>query len=180
MWHGLLVVSTSLIAILVFTAATQGWFVNKLRWYEIIIFLIISISLLSPDFILNKFYPKYDYLNINKLNLVKLDSTKEIQIKITRPSLYGERYKLFVIHKNSFEEKFTIEDYGITLTQQDNKIIIDNLKWNGKAKKNGFEIGDLITELKIENSKRPSKNIIYPIAILLLIIFGYFNIIRKK
>ena len=179
-WHAFVVIVTSLIGILVFTSATQGWFVNKLRWYEIIIFLIISISLLSPDFILNKFYPKYDYLNINKLNLVKLDSTKEIQIKITRPSLYGERYKLFVIHKNSFEEKFTIEDYGITLTQQDNKIIIDNLKWNGKAKKNGFEIGDLITELKIENSKRPSKNIIYPIAILLLIIFGYFNIIRKK
>ena len=179
-WHAFVVIVTSLIGILVFTSATQGWFVNKLRWYEIIIFLIISISLLSPDFILNKFYPKYDNLNINKLNLVKLDSTKEIQIKITRPSLYGERYKLFVIHKNSFEEKFTIEDYGITLTQQDNKIIIDNLKWNGKAKKNGFEIGDLITELKIENSKRPSKNIIYPIAILLLIIFGYFNIIRKK
>ena len=54
-WHGLMVIATSLIGILVFTSATQGWFINKLRWYEIIIFLIISISLLSPEFILNKF-----------------------------------------------------------------------------------------------------------------------------
>ena len=44
-WHGLMVIATSLIGILVFTSATQGWFINKLRWYEIIIFLIISISL---------------------------------------------------------------------------------------------------------------------------------------
>ena len=67
-WHGLMVIATSLIGILVFTSATQGWFINKMRWYEIIIFLIISISLLSPEFILNKFYPKYNYLNIEEIN----------------------------------------------------------------------------------------------------------------
>ncbi len=179
-WHGLIVIITSLIGILVFTSATQGWFINKLKWYEIIIFLVISISLLSPDFVLNKFYPKYNYEEITKINSMKLDSTKEIQIKITRPSLYGERYKLFLISKNTFEDKFTLEDYGITLMKQDEKIIVDNLKWNGEAKKSGFEMGDYISEFKIENSDRPSKNIVYPIAILLLVVFGYFNLKRKE
>ncbi len=179
-WHGLIVIITSLIGILVFTSATQGWFFNKLKWYEIIIFLVISISLLSPDFALNKFYPKYNYEDITKINLIKLDSTKEIQIKITRPSLYGERYKLFVISKNTFEDKFTLEDYGITLLKQNDKVVVDNLKWNGQAKRNGFEMGDYISEFKIENSDRPSKNIVYPIAILLLVVFGYFNLKRKE
>ena len=179
-WHGLIVIITSLIGILVFTSATQGWFVNRLKWYEIIIFLIISISLLSPDFVLNKFYPKYNYQEINKINSLKFDSKKEIQIKVTRPSLYGERYKLFVISKNTFEDHFTLEDYGITLLEQDEKIIVDNLKWNGEAKKNGFEMGDYISEFKIENSDRPSKNIVYPIALILLVICGYFNIRRKE
>ena len=179
-WHGLIVIITSLIGILVFTSATQGWFINKLKWYEIIIFLVISISLLSPDFVLNKFYPKYNYEDITKINSIKLDSTKEIQIKITRPSLYGERYKLFVISKNTFEDKFTLEDYGITLMKQDDKVVVDNLKWNGEAKKSGFEMGDYISEFKIENSDRPSKNIVYPIAILLLVVFGYFNLKRKE
>ncbi len=179
-WHGLIVIITSLIGILVFTSATQGWFFNKLKWYEIIIFLVISISLLSPDFALNKFYPKYNYEDITKINSKKLDSTKEIQIKITRPSLYGERYKLFVISKNTFEDKFTLEDYGITLLKQNDKVVVDNLKWNGQAKRNGFEMGDYISEFKIENSDRPSKNIVYPIAILLLVVFGYFNLKRKQ
>ena len=179
-WHALVVIITSLSGILVFTSATQGWFINKLKWYEIIIFLIISISLLSPEFVLNKFYPKYNYQDISKINLVVLDPKKEVRFKITRPSPYGERYKLFVIDRKTFEEEYDLEDYGISLVKEKNKIVVDNLKWNGLAKKSGFEMGDYISELKVENSNRPNKIVVYPIAILLLLIFGYLNYRRKE
>ena len=179
-WHGLLVITTSLIGILVFTSATQAWFINRLRWYEIIIFLLISISLLAPEFVLNKFYPKYNYMDINRIHLMKLDSNKEARFKVTRPSNYGERYKLFVIKKNTFETKYSLEQYGISLIRSENRVIVDTLQWNGKAKKSGFETGDYISEFKIENADRPNKGIIYPIAILLLIIFGYLNYRRKE
>ena len=178
-WHGLMVIATSLIGILVFTSATQGWFINKLRWYEIIIFLIISISLLSPEFILNKFYPKYNYLSIEEINKKQFDYNKEIRIKITRLTEYGERYKLFVIEKNSFDENFSLDDYGMSLVVEDNKTIIDTLKWNGIAKKSGLDMGDIINEFKIENQNRPKKEIVYPIALILLSIFGYLNIKRR-
>ncbi len=178
-WHGLMVIATSLIGILVFTSATQGWFINKLRWYEIIIFLIISISLLSPEFILNKFYPKYNYLSIEEINKKQFDYNKEIRIKITRLTEYGERYKLFVIEKNSFDENFSLDDYGMSLVVEDNKTIIDTLKWNGIAKKSGLVMGDIINEFKIDNQNRPKKEIIYPIALIVLSIFGYLNIRRR-
>ena len=178
-WHGLMVIATSLIGILVFTSATQGWFINKLRWYEIVIFLIISISLLSPEFILNKFYPKYNYLSIEEINKKQFDYNKEIRIKITRLTEYGERYKLFVIEKNSFDENFSLDDYGMSLVVEDNKTIIDTLKWNGIAKKSGLDMGDIINEFKIENQNRPKKEIIYPIALILLSIFGYLNLKRR-
>ena len=179
-WHALLVIVTSLIGILIFTAATQRWFFNKLRWYEIIVFLFISISLLSPEFVLNKFYPKYNYKDINQIQLLELDPKKEVRFKVTRPSEYGERYKLFVIEKNTFETKFNLDEYGISLIQEEKRIVVDTLKWNGKAKKSGFETGDFISEFKVENLNRPNKRIIYPLAILLLIIFGYLNYRRKN
>jgi TRAP transporter 4TM/12TM fusion protein len=179
-WHGLLVIITSLIGILVFTSATQGWFINRLRWYEIIVFLLISISLLAPEFVLNKFYPKYNYKDINKIHSIKFNPNKEARFKVTRPSNYGERYKLFVIKKNTFETEYNLEQYGISLVREENKIIVDTLQWNGKAKKSGFETGDYISEFKVENVDRPNKRIIYPIAILLLIIFGYLNSRRKE
>jgi len=179
-WHALVVIITSLTGILVFTSATQGWFINKLRWYEITVFLLISISLLSPEFVLNKFYPKYNYKDINEIHLIKLNPNKEARFKVTRPSSYGERYKLFVINKNTFEVEFSLEEYGIDLIKEDNKIVVNTLQWNGKAKKSGFEIGDYISEFKIENLDRPNKRIVYPIAILLLLIFGYINYRRKE
>ena len=179
-WHALTVIITSLAGILVFTSATQGWFINRLRWYEIIVFLFISISLLSPEFVLNKFYPKYDYKDINQIQLLKLEPNKEVRFKITRPSEYGERYKLFIIEKNTFEIEFNLDQYGINLIKEKDRIVVDTLKWNGKAKKSGFEIGDYISEFKVENLDRPSKGIIYPLAILLLIIFGYLNYRRKE
>ena len=179
-WHGLLVIITSLIGILVFTSASQAWFINRLKWYEIVIFLLISISLLAPEFILNKFYPKYNYMDVNKIHLMKLDFNKEARFKVTRPSNYGERYKLFVIKKNTFETEYSLEQYGISLIREDARVIVDTLKWNGEAKKNGFETGDYISEFKLENADRPNKGVIYPIAILLLIIFGYLNYRRKE
>ena len=179
-WHALMIIVTSLIGILVFTSATQGWFINRLSWYEIIVFLFISVSLLSPEFVLNKFYPKYDFIDVNKINEIKLDPKKEVRFKVTRITEYGERYKLFVIDKDSFEMEYSIEDYGMKIIQENNKLIVDTLEWNGKAKKSGFEMGDYISEFKVENDNRPSKIIIYPFAILLLFIFGYLNFRRKN
>ena len=179
--HGLIVMITSLIAILVFTAATQGWFINKLRWYEIIVFLLISLSLFRPALILDQFHPEFNQVekNIEILKNKKFKSDERVQIKVTRETAYGPRYKMFEISKNSFNQSFTFEEYGINLTMKENRIIIDTLKWNGLAKKSGFETDDILTEIKIENKNRPNKNIIYPFSLLFLLLFGYLNY-RKK
>ena len=179
-WHGILVITTSLAGILIFTSATQRWFFNKLKVYEIIIFLVISISLLSPEFVLNKFYPKYDFINLENHGSISFNKERDVFIKVTRESQYGERYKLFVIEKNSFEKNYSLEEYGISLIDKENKIIVDNLKWNSLAKKSGIELDDYVSELKVENLERPSKYFVYPIAIILFLIFGYLNYRRKE
>ena len=180
-WHGLLVIITSLIGILIFTSATQGWFFNKLKWYEIIIFLFISISFLAPEFILNRVYPKYNYYDVYQAQTVQLDFDKEVRFKVTRNSDYGERYKLFLIKENSFEKKYTLQDFGLNIVTDKNKlVIVDTIQWNGLAKKAGFQQGDIISEFKIENTNRPDKDWIYPFALILLGLFGFSNYKREK
>ncbi|MDC6482091.1 TRAP transporter fused permease subunit [Pelagibacteraceae bacterium] len=181
-WHGLTVIITSLVGILVFTSATQGWFVSKLRWYEIIVFLFISLSLLAPEAVLNKFYPKFEQqqLSVEKIVPLSLEANREVHIKVTRPSEYGDRYKLFVINKKSFNQNFNIQDYGVGLAEENNKIIINKVSWNGLAKKSGIKIGDIISNFKVENLDRPNKAIVYPFSLLLLFGFGYLNYKRKE
>ena len=180
-WHGITVVLTSLAAILIFTAATQGWFVNKLKWYEIVVFLLISMSLFRPGYILDKFYPKFEKqsLEADKIINLQFNPDKEVHIKVTRRTEYGDRYKLFVIKKDSFIKKYNLEEYGINLVDKEGRLTVDTLKWNGLAKKAGIETDDVITEFKIENLDRPNKAIIYPFSFLLIFIFGYNNYRRK-
>jgi len=180
-WHALMVITTSLIAILVFSAATQGWFINKLRWYEIIIFILISLTLFRPDYVLDKFYPNYEYaqLQINNLQFINLKPDTDVHIRVTRRTEYGDRYKLFVINKDSFKENYSLEEYGINLVDKEGRMTVDTLKWNGLAKKSGVETGDVISEFKTEILDRPNKAIVYPFALLLLFGFGYLNYKRK-
>jgi len=180
-WHGITVVLTSLAAILIFTAATQGWFVNKLKWYEIVVFLLISMSLFRPGYILDKFYPKFERqsLQADKIINLQFNPDKEVHIKVTRRTEYGDRYKLFVIKKDSFIKEYNLEEYGINLVDKEGRLTVDTLKWNGLAKKAGIETDDVITEFKIENLDRPNKAIIYPFSFLLIFIFGYNNYRRK-
>ena len=176
-WQALLVITTSLIGILVFTAATQRWFINRLSWYEIIAFLIISISFLAPDFVLGKFYPKFNEQKLSSTTIQELifDPSKEVHIKVTRFTEYGERYKLFVIDKGSFKNEYNLEEFGMNLVDENDQVTVDKLNWKGEAKKSGIQMGDVISSFKIENPDRPNKSIVYPFALFLLILFGYSN-----
>ena len=181
-FHALIVIVTSLIAILVFTAATQQWFLTKMRWYEVIAFLAISMSLFRPGFILDQFYPEYNsqILTSENIRQATFKPDEAVRIKITRQTNYGKRYKMFEIKENQFDKKFQIDDLGIEVVEKDGALIIDTLKWNGVAKKVGLSTGDSIDEFKTTNPNRPDKDIVYPFALLLLLIFGYFNYRRSK
>ena len=181
-WHALVVIITSLIGILVFTAATQGWFINKLRWYEVIVFLFISLSFLAPEFILNKFSPKYNQqqLSAKKIQSLYFEPDKEVHIKMTRRTEYGDRYKLFVIDKGTFDKDFNLENYGLILTEKENNLIVKSLDWKGQGKKSGIKVGDIINNFKTENLERPNKAIIYPFAAFILFIFGLLNYRRSE
>ncbi len=180
-WQALIVIVTSLIGILVFTAATQQWFINKMKWYEILAFLIISLSFLAPDYVLSKFYPKFNEQNLSSKSIQSLifDPSKEVHIKVTRVTEYGERYKLFVIDKGIFDNDYNLKDFGIDLVENNNQVVVNKLNWKGLAKKSGMQMGDIISNFKIENPERPNKALVYPFALLSLFIFGYFNYKRK-
>ena len=137
---------------------------------------------MAPEFVLNKFSPKYNQqlLSAEKVQSLSFEPEREVHIKVTRRTEYGDRYKLFVINKGSFKEDFNLETYGLKLAKEENNLIVKNLDWKGLAKKSGIENGDIISNFKIENLDRPNKAVIYPFAAFLLFIFGSLNYRRSN
>src|SRR5947208_2475625 len=65
--HLALTIASAVAAMLVFAAATQGWFLTRSRWYESGVMLLVTFTLLRPDFWMDFVYPKYDVSPPQKL-----------------------------------------------------------------------------------------------------------------
>ena len=61
------------------------------------------------------------------------------------------------------------------MIDQNDQLTVDKLNWKGEAKKSGMQMGDIISNFKIENPDRPNKAIVYPFAFFTLLVFGYLN-----
>ena len=59
-------------------------------------------SLFRPGYVLDKFYPEFDQKQLvsSEIKNMQFEPNKEVHIKVTRQTEYGDRYKLFVIQKS--------------------------------------------------------------------------------
>ena len=173
-WHGLMVFLVSLIAIFSFTSATQGWLIRKLRIFEIVILLLVTICMFRPDLVMNNFYPEYKTLKNEIFTSINFDEQRKLRLHVTRSTDYGDRYKLFTFEIPKNTEK-SLEDFiGIEVVKKSNgNYEITNTDFMGKAEKRGLKFYDKITKIDINSIERPVKEYIYVIGMFLLLIVFY-------
>ena len=94
-WSLALTVITAITAMLVFAAATQGWFVRRSRWYESVLLLLVTFTLLRPDFWVDRVWDKYRVEPAT--NLIKIAQTAapdaSLRVRIDGTSLEGKDVK---------------------------------------------------------------------------------------
>jgi TRAP transporter 4TM/12TM fusion protein len=173
-WHAVLIFGVSLIAILSFTAATQGWLLTKLKIMEVVGLLFVTLALFRPDMVVGILSPEYTQTEINEKLQVDLTDAKSVRINVTRNTPYGDRFKLF---------KFTVKDqeivnlasvFGFVVKQDGARYFVEGLKFEGRAKKQGFEYGDELTRIEVSNPNRLDNYWGYASGFLLLaVIFLY-------
>ena len=179
LWHGLLIFFVSLVAILSFTSATQCWLLTRLRWYEIILLLLVTICMFRPDFVLNAVYPEFSKYSDEFEKSIFLEEGKLIRLHITRHTNYGERYKLFAFKIEEDTNKSIGETLGFKLAKRDDySLEVSDLSFMGLAEKKGIEFYDEITKIEISNEQNIPKEYIYLLGFFFLLIVFYSQ--RKK
>ncbi len=56
-WHLALTVISSIIAMLIFSAATQGWWFTRNKWWETVLLLVLTFSFFPPWFLVGHALP---------------------------------------------------------------------------------------------------------------------------
>lgn len=169
--EGIMVFIVATVAMLVFAAATQGWFFDRLRAWEIPLLLLIAFSLFRPGFWMDMIVPPYE--DVAPTEVVQaFDETapgSDLRLRIAGLDQFGSPVEfvapIAVPEGASGEEK--IEAAGITLREDGDKILIDDVAFDSAAQKAGLDWDQEILQVR-QPADQPSKYWIYIPVFLIL------------
>jgi len=169
--HLILTVVSATIAMLVFAAATQGYFVVRSKWYESVALLLVAFTLFRPGFWWDMVYPPY--VNVPASQLTQLVEAAPAgaskRLWIEGMNLDGKEIKKGVLlplgEQGSARER--LKNVGLMVMPEGDRMRIMQVKFNSRAEKLGFEQGFEIVSVEVI-AERPDKELMFLLAAALL------------
>ncbi len=182
----------AVVAMMLFAAATQGWFLTKSRIWETVALLLVAFTLFRPGFWLDRVSPPFELRPGTEALKVaaELPDGATLRVKVAGPDfddpdkLDHTTLELSLGKKGSGESRF--ENAGLMVMEDGGKVIIDGLTWNSKLKhlEKQFSMGDPDNPLYIENvfvkRDRMPKEVFYIPALLLLGLVVFLQLRRAR
>ena len=169
--EGMMVFIVATIAMLVFAAATQGWFFDRLRAWEIPLLLLIAFSLFRPGFWMDMIVPPFEDVAPTEVVQAFEDTPPgaELRLHIAGLDQFGSPVEfvapITMPEGTSGQEK--VEAAGITLRVDGDKTLIDDVAFDSVAQKAGLDWDQEILNVR-QPAEQPSKYWIYiPVLIVL-------------
>jgi TRAP transporter 4TM/12TM fusion protein len=185
-WEFTLVCITSVIASLLFAAASMAWFRVRCSWWEIIMLLGATFFFFRPDWVVDRFHTKY--ITAPAADVFKVADTLKkddwLVIRTAGETIEGKQINktLAMPMGEGKTGKDRIRDGGVTLTQLGSDIEIAAVKFGSRAKKLGVDQGYKLLDLQLPNPDRPSQfwGLIPGIVLALLVWFLQGLRLRKS
>lgn len=180
----IITIFSAILAMLVFSAATQGFWLVKTKWWETAVLLLIAFSLFRPGFFWDKIYPPTIELPASSVmkSISEMKSGEFIDLKVEGISIEGNDVKRTVsLQMNSDAQgaEARLESMGLALIENEGRLLVDRVMFASPAEKAGIDFDFEIIALQ-QKSKRPPKELVFIPAILLLIFIGFMQSKRRK
>ena len=184
-WHGALVVVMSLLAILAFSALTQGWMFVRVRWFEGVLLALACFMLFRPGFFMDRIAPPFEPVGFEAFVAGEFmaEPGRHVRFHVTRETDYGERYKLFrfKVPEDAAAVASPSETFGLALErEEDGRYAVVDLAFNGMAERAGLDWGDYVTGVDVEQLDLPPKELVYPIGVAVLALAGLSQYRRRR
>jgi len=182
--HLVLTVVSATVAMLVFAAATQGYFLVKSRWYETVALLLITFTLFRPGFWWDMLYPPFDEVPAAQMTALieqaPADAGKRIWIEGMNMDGDDIRKGVLLPLGEPGTARERLARAGLTVMAQGDELLIAAVKFGSPAAKLGIEQGFRIVSAEVP-SDRPAKEWLYlPALALLLLVMGLQRARQKR
>ncbi len=171
-WHLFLTVSSAVIAMLTFSAATQGWWFTKTKWWEVVLLLIITFTLLRPGFWWDEVYPAKEITAGIDISQVaeSLPIGTPLELQVRGENLEGNivsKHVLLPFDENAVGAEERIGSTGLMLIENDGKVIVDMIEFGSPAEAAGIDFDWEITQVSVPTD-RPMKEWVFIPTLLIL------------
>jgi len=171
--HFVIVVSSALIAMCVFAAATQGFFLVRNRIWETVALLLIAFTLFRPGFWMDMVYPPLEVLPASKIYEVAEGLPENAQIRVEIKGIDFDEKNIEKVVPLSVGAKGSgvdrLASAGLTLREEDGKMVIDAVGFGTPAEKQGLADLDTGEVVGVHvAADRPAKQFFYIPALVLL------------
>jgi TRAP transporter 4TM/12TM fusion protein len=159
-WEVVMVSISATIASLLFAAATMMYFRTRSNWLEFALLLLATFLFFRPDWVVDRFYPKYLAVPASQIYQVadRLQPDEWLVVRIAGQSIEGEEVKKTVALPmgEGANGREKIRAGGVTFAGLGPNLVIANVKFGSRAKKLGVEQGFKIVDVQLPNEARPS------------------------
>lgn len=182
-----LIIISSIMAMLIFAAGTQGYFITRSKFYESIMLLLVAFTMFRPGFWMDYYQPEFDKVSASQLFEIAEKAEKDASIRmiVEGINIQGDvkRTTLLVPLGEKLDSKGKaltgeerLRNFGVILSPKGEKLAVDYAE--NQAQKMGLDFGWDIVTLELP-ADRPPKELFYIPAILLLLSVVYLQRRRR-
>ena len=189
-----MVVISSIIAILLFAAATQGYWLVKSRWWETLLLLLVAFMLFRPGYFWNKIDPPYENLPGTQIFEIaeSMSPGQSIRFVVEGETLEGVQrsYTFLLPLADGISGMEKINNTGLYLDDlfgdMEVAMVMPGMSNNRAINKQvesirvaGVDSGWIVTSIQTERDTLP-KQIVFIPALILLSVIAMIQFRRKK
>lgn len=174
-WHLCLTVASAIIAMLTFSAATQGWWFTRNKWWETLALLVLTFALFRPGFFWDKIYAPQDIYPPAQITgaIEKLPVGEPIILQVSGETIDGDSVSK-IVHLSFDHEKTSgkerLASAGLELIMDDEKVLVDSVGFDSPAEKAGIDFDWQINEVMIPTDRPMKEWVFFPTMILLILL----------
>jgi hypothetical protein len=169
--HLMLTIASALVAMLVFAAATQGYFLVRSRWYETLALLLVTFTLFRPGYWWDMLYPPYDERPPAEFlqRVAEAAPGERKRVWVEGMNLDGREIRKGVLLPlgDAGPARERLQRIGLTVMGLGDEVQIAAVAFGSPAERLGLEQGFRIASIEVP-ADRPPKEWMYVPALLLL------------
>lgn len=160
-WHGVLIFAVATVAMLIFAAGTQGFFLVKSRWYENVLLLLVAFTLFRPGFWMDIVHDPYRDIAPAELAqaLDDVAPDSQLRLQVRGEDAVGDQrtFSLLLAIPDGANGQERLDKLGLALYEQDGKTLVDTVAFGSPAAEAGLEFDQEILSVRAPTQSWPKE-----------------------